>query len=873
MSEQLERLNAALEGRYEIEHRLGEGGMATVYLANDLRHERRVALKVLKPELAAVIGAERFVTEIKTTANLQHPHILPLFDSGESDGFLYYVMPYIEGETLRGRLDREKQIGVDEALRITKDVADALDYAHRNDVIHRDIKPENILLHDGRPVVADFGIALAVSAAGGGRMTETGLSLGTPYYMSPEQATADRDLSARSDVYSLGCVLYEMLAGDPPHHGSSAQGVLVKILTEDPRPVSELRRSVPPHVAAAVSKALERLPADRFESAASFGEALDDESFAYEPRLRETTAALPAAPVPVRRSSRTPLLAMATVTLVSLGLAAVGWLRTPETPARPPVRLTLDEGDLNINFAQFDVSPDGTHFVVADATRGLFVRRSDEAAFRQIPGTEGAIWPTFSPDGEWILFSNGTDLQKVAVVGGQPLTVLSVGGSLFMSDWGASGTIVGLGPGGYYRVPETGGQGEDINWAGSTRRPHLLPDGSGVIFASTAARIYLQDFVRDTVLLLQEEAVTPKYVPTGHILYGHPAGGLFALPFDLDTREVTGPPVPIQDGISVRGTSAAYAVSNTGTLFYNTGVQGGAGGGVELAFLDPEGGFLPVPLSPRNFVEAHFSPDGSRLAIVVADQGREVYTYDIALGTMTQLTFESDSHSPAWSPDGTRLAFASESEDEGEDLFVQPADGSGAAELLLSIDPDPHPTAWPNDTLVAFTLGQNQDLWTVSFGADTVSRSYLEAEWAESDLEVSPDGTLAAFWSSETGQRDVFVRGFPTPEGKWRISDDGGGWEPRWAPDGSTIYYWSPGQGGVQLVAARISTAGGVTVLSRDVVTAGTFRSAVLDVDPQTGRLVVARPAGTQAEEESLDSRYWVVVNWFEELRARLGGN
>ncbi len=196
----LDRLKSALADRYVIERELGAGGMATVYLAHDVRHDRKVAVKVLKPELAAMIGGERFLTEIKTTANLQHPHILPLFDSGSAESFLYYVMPYIEGESLRGRLNRERQLGVEESLRITRDVADALDYAHRQGVIHRDIKPENILLHDGRPVVADFGIALAISAAGGGRMTETGLSLGTPHYMSPEQATADRDLSPRSDI-------------------------------------------------------------------------------------------------------------------------------------------------------------------------------------------------------------------------------------------------------------------------------------------------------------------------------------------------------------------------------------------------------------------------------------------------------------------------------------------------------------------------------------------------------------------------------------------------------------------------------------------------------------------------------------------------
>ncbi|MGD8869915.1 MAG: serine/threonine-protein kinase, partial [Gemmatimonadales bacterium] len=239
-----ERLGVALADRYRIERELGAGGMATVYLAEDLKHDRKVALKVLKPELAAVLGAERFVQEIKTTASLQHPHILPLFDSGQADGFLYYVMPYIEGETLRAKLDRETQLSVDEAVRIATEVADALHYAHAQGVIHRDIKPENILLQNGRPMVADFGIALAVSAAAGGRMTETGLSLGTPHYMSPEQATADKEITARSDIYSLGSVLYEMLTGDPPHTGSSAQAIIMKIVTEEAAPITKHRKSV-----------------------------------------------------------------------------------------------------------------------------------------------------------------------------------------------------------------------------------------------------------------------------------------------------------------------------------------------------------------------------------------------------------------------------------------------------------------------------------------------------------------------------------------------------------------------------------------------------------------------------------------------------
>src|SRR5215211_6905935 len=237
----VEQLTTALAGRYTIDREIGHGGMATVYLARDLRHDRRVALKVLLPELAAVIGLDRFLTEIRVTAHLQHPHLLPLFDSGEVNGLLYYVMPFVAGESLRARLEREQQLPVEEALRIATATASALDYAHRHGVIHRDLKPENILLQDGQPIVADFGIALAVSNAGGQRVTQTGLSLGTPQYMSPEQATGDRVIDRRSDIYSLAAMAYEMLTGEPPHTGSTMQAVIARLLTEQPRSVRLIR--------------------------------------------------------------------------------------------------------------------------------------------------------------------------------------------------------------------------------------------------------------------------------------------------------------------------------------------------------------------------------------------------------------------------------------------------------------------------------------------------------------------------------------------------------------------------------------------------------------------------------------------------------
>ena len=278
-------LTAALADRYAIVRELGQGGMAIVYLARDVRHDRAVALKVLRPELAAMLGAERFLAEIRTTAKLQHPNILPLHDSGEvpagayerSDGssFLLYVMPFVEGESLRERLDRAGQVPVAEAVRIAIEVAGALDYAHRQGVIHRDVKPANILLHDGRALVADFGIALAAARTGRDRLTETGLSLGTPAYMSPEQALGDRLIDGRTDIYALGCVLYEMLIGEPPFTGPSAHAIIARVATERPRPIVPIRHTIPLAVEAAVMTALEKLPADRFATGQEFITALE----------------------------------------------------------------------------------------------------------------------------------------------------------------------------------------------------------------------------------------------------------------------------------------------------------------------------------------------------------------------------------------------------------------------------------------------------------------------------------------------------------------------------------------------------------------------------------------------------------------------
>src|SRR5690242_2696090 len=319
------RLTTALSDRYVIQRELGSGGMAIVYLAHDRKLDRDVALKVLRPELGAVLGAERFLAEIKISARLDHPHILTLIDSGDADGMLYYVLPYVRGETLRDKLTRERQLGLDEALTITRQVASALDYAHRQGLVHRDIKPENILIQEGEAMLTDFGIALAVKEAGGNRLTQTGLSLGTPQYMSPEQATGDRGIDARSDVYSLASVLYEMLAGEPPVTGASAQSMIAKLMTEKPTHLRVLRDTVPPAIDDAVARALAKTPADRFATAGDFSRALEVKSREQAP--------VPTGPAAQPASSRGRVAVIAgVVALVAIAAGGVYAFRGRSAP-------------------------------------------------------------------------------------------------------------------------------------------------------------------------------------------------------------------------------------------------------------------------------------------------------------------------------------------------------------------------------------------------------------------------------------------------------------------------------------------------------------------------------------------------------------
>jgi eukaryotic-like serine/threonine-protein kinase len=866
------KLSAAIADRYRIERELGAGGMATVYLAHDLKHDRRVAIKVLKPELAAVLGAERFVVEIKTTASLQHPHILPLFDSGTADGFLFYVMPFIEGETIRDKLNRETQFGVDDAVRVTREVADALDYAHRHGVIHRDIKPENILLHDGRAMVMDFGIALAVSAAAGGRMTETGLSLGTPHYMSPEQATAEKEITPRSDVYSLATVLYEMLAGQPPHIGGAAQQVIMKIITEQAQPVRQLRKNTPANVDAAIAKALEKLPADRFESAKAFGDALANPAFAG------STTALRIGPrADATTGSSLALIAGAALALVGLTTGVWGWRHRGTQDAEPVVPLTLEAPSARPDLGRFAVSKDGARFAFA-TDEGIVVRDSGKREYRLLQGTESAESPSFSPDGAWLVFELRGHLRKMPLSGGAAVGIIA-NDSLLGSQvrWGEDGKMVFESGERLYLVTQSGAL-KRLAKADRAQAPRLMPDGSGVLYLDTrrGSKLMYYDLAADTAFTVLDESAEAAYLATGHLLYAASNGGLFAISFDPKRHAVSGNPIPIVSDIQPNGGLSPFEVTRNGTLVYRAGIDRE----YRLLVRDPRGKVDTLPLPPKIVAYVRVSPDGRTLALTVGSaRGTNRYTalYDLALGGVTRFTQEGGGHSPVWSPDGKQLAFTADiSGGDAEDIFVQPVDRSTSPVRLFKMLNDQHASAWPADTMLVFSSQSSPGTLANRGGGAPATvhisnpatpgappSTYLKAEWGQYDAAISPDGKWAAFTSLESGSPEIFVRPFPIAAagGVVKVSI-GGGQLARWSGDGRTIYYQALDSKTIR--AVHVVTGGSVSVGTTETVMIVPGLGNGWDVDRKSGKIYVTQAVGGDP------ARIVVMQHWLADFQRSL---
>jgi eukaryotic-like serine/threonine-protein kinase len=889
VTDPLPRLTEALADRYRLERELGAGGMATVYLAQDIRHNRRVAVKVLRPELAAVIGAERFLSEITTTANLQHPHILPLFDSGEADGFLFYVMPYVEGETVRDRISREKQLPVDNAVRITTEVASALDYAHRHGVIHRDIKPENILLHDGSALVADFGIALAVSTAGT-RMTETGMSLGTPHYMSPEQAMGEREITATSDVYALGCVLYEMLVGEPPFTGPTAQAIIARVVTEEPRSLTLQRKTIPLQVEGAVRQALQKLPADRFKTAAEFADALQGRgniaSFAGT-AAHGAPAGAASAGGGWRTRMRDPLVLVPAVIAVASVAVAVSLARRPEPATVPPIRFVLATTDSTRPVGNYPwpaaISPDGgtvVYSVAQDAnTSLLYALRTDQLEPHPIPGTTNAFEPHFSPDGKWLAFGQADKERKVRLDGSAPVTIATAGAANG-ADWTTSDQIVMGHYGGTLGlsyVSAAGGEPVALTHPDSADGkivhiwPIALPDGRHVVFvlysgSLSTSELALTSLDDGKVTPLGLLGIRPLAVLDGMLVYVQSDGTVMAVKLDPRGRKLAGRPIPVHDPVAVasvnNGNSGVF-ISPGGALVTS---RGGARG--TLAWVSPGGQTEPLVKQPGAYQLPRLSPDEKRVAVVVYN-GRQsdVWIYDRTLSTFSKLTTSGTVTSANWSADGRHILFTAAGEEARGAVWWQLAAGGSPAEKLtqnIYLTPDAVVSPDEKSLLVTSLRETSWDILRVPLDSGAVERSYLHSPALEGAPRFSPDGKWVALTSDESGQFEVYVRSFPDPSSKVQVSVAGGA-EPSWSPDGRRLYYRS----GRFLLAARVAFTPTFTLLGRDTILtdahmAGTnFFGANYDVT-RDGKRVLAVLSGAD------DFQLVVSPNWITEFRQRV---
>jgi serine/threonine-protein kinase len=915
MSDPISRLSSALADRYAIERELGQGGMATVYLAEDLKHHRKVAVKVLRPELAVVIGSERFLTEIRVTANLQHPHILPLHDSGEVDGFLFYVMPFVDGESLRDRLNRETQLSIEDALQISQEVADGLSHAHSLGVVHRDIKPENILLTGGHALIADFGIARAVTEAGGTRLTETGLSLGTPHYMSPEQASGERDVDARSDVYALGCVTYEMLVGEPPHTGPNAQAIIAKVLTEPVRSVRDTRELVSPQVDSAIKKALAKLAADRFATVSQFADGLSTTGAV----AWEDTAKSAGVSSKERLWSKPLLLAWGLVGLLSVVVVAlVLWPFGGASSSTDRVlRLVLDLApaeEISIgavgseSAAEADalaISADGRRIAFVgrqegDAATHIFVRELDQFEARRLPETESASSPFFSPDGEWLGFYSWPDgrLKTVPISGGSPQVVCECE-PILSAHWGPDGTIIMDSDGrlGLRVVAASGGAPDQITFRDRHQEedeyvishPHLLPDGEHVLFTAWGGggatrrigTLSLNDGERTTLL---EDGWGPRYVESGFLVYQR-TNQLWAVPFDIDGLQVLGTPVPILDSVFSAPFTTLYSVSQSGTLVYAPGpvpdVQ------TSIFFVDRSGQMDRIPTEAGTWTVwgPRLSPGGDRIAFWGADpsgisggQGSSrIWLHDSARRSLQAITDPGPGdYWPIWEPDGRSVVFASFRGGGSLDLYRLSTDVSGAPEILFADDSDKQPYSWlpGGDGLVFQRQASPEDgfdIWLLRFTGNDTAVPVVQGPANETHPALSPDGRWLAYASDQSGKYEVYLRRYPELDRLQQVSSSGG-MAPLWRSDSKELYFYSGAfQDGSATTFMRVPIDDGPGTPEQiwshpSVFNTGLPYGSGYDVTPDGQRLLVSI---NEHEYPLFLPDLRIVFNWFEELASR----
>ena len=819
---EIETLNAALAGRYEIAREIGAGGMATVYLARDLKHDRNVAIKVLHPDLGAALGGERFLSEIRTTARLQHPHILPLLDSGDANGLLYYVMPMVTGETLRARLDREKQLPIDDALLIAREVADALGYAHGLGVIHRDVKPENILLQGGHALVADFGIAIAVQSAGGARMTQTGLSLGTPQYMSPEQAMGERTVDARSDIYALGAVTYEMLTGEPPFTGATAQAIVAKVLTEKPSAPSAVRDTVTPSVEQAVLKALAKLPADRWATTEKFVDAL----------MRSGPATVAGVPVSSTgeersRSPRRRAVVVAGVAAAFILTAGVAWWlgrrsSTPEAPWSVFTQLT----DASGVETSPSLSPDGESFAYASNARGswdIYVQRVGGRNPVLVAGdsTRDEVWPAYSPDGKQIAYcvrdagifvmgATGESAKRLTTFGSNP--AWSPDGQRIVFSSEEVGTPYNtLGTGTLWTVRVSGGEPQQLDPRGpaGAYQPAWSPSGTRIAFWSTIGGQRDLETISSTggarVKVTNDAALdwAPVWSPDGKFLYFASdrggAMGIWRIGVDEGSGRATGAPEPVASGVDV-GMDLPHLSKDGTSLVFRAKIE--SVNPAAIAFDPTTGRAGSVTLIQHRtgiLAPSDVSPDGKWLALVnVPDRQQDLFIMHPDGSALTRLTDdEARDWFPRFTPDGGALTFVSNPRGRYEGWTIR-IDGSGRTRL----------TDMPKDAIGAMFAPDGKRLMVAPFPFGDILIG--TAPWPMTEKSavalkrIGVGGGLLVpdYWSRDGRWLSGYIA-LPSGERRgnaiydvatgraYQLSSDARGYDVAWLPGSKSVVYFT----------------------------------------------------------------------------------
>ena len=748
-----------------------------------------------------------------------------LIDSGEVQGTAYYVMPFVEGESLRDRLNREKQLPIADAVRIATEVASALDYAHRHGVIHRDIKPENIMLHDGTALVADFGIALAVSQAGGTRMTETGMSLGTPHYMSPEQAMGEREVTARSDVYALGCVTYEMLLGEPPFTGPTAQAIVAKVVTEEPRPLVLRRGTVPAYVEAAVLTALQKLPADRFASAAEFAAALGVSS-------SRTTVPRPvsAPPARTRRSFVGVPLGIGIVAFLLGAAAATLWPRASK-PVHVQASLLAPAGCFytHVGNGPPQLAPDGTRIAfVADCGGiwSLWIRSLATGRMERLEGTTGAGYPFWSSDGRSLGFFAGAMLKRVDLETRAVRNVAPAAGGRGGS-WSPGGTIVYapdiLGP--LVHVPSEGGTPQpatalpDTVTAGTRlthRNPYFLPDGRHFLFnegsdGGQTGIIRLGQLGDDDSRQVLEVGSNVAYAQ-GQLLYVR-EGVLVAQPFDPKEGSLTGTARALVPSIETYQPRliGSYSLGGGFLAYKQTSVSPS-----RVVWFDPRSGQEQLILPEAEYYAMAPAPDRRRLLVVRKETGEAapgLWLFDLEGGGWARVTDEnSESYRFGWFPDAQRFFYSSD--DIRRPLRIVDAENGTVLDSLTRANRGSHPlvSLAPD---ASYGMGVRQveatgfDILRVDLRKASRNAEVLIASPAnETYPRVSPDGRLLAYLSDRSGRPEVMATPLPSANIQWQLSREGAAnaW-PSWSSDGRTLYYVDAS---FRLSAIDVSTRGGV---------------------------------------------------------------